>query len=146
MSVLEIARFTAARGNGDELERAVKIAVEQVLADSTALKVEIYRAIEVPEQFTWLIWWTSVEAHMNWRDSERMKSLLEICGPLLAAEIGDAFVHHSLVVSPGRGVDARLEESHRGRVAETMWGHRLAPERGTRPRRSLGVPGDGPSS
>jgi heme-degrading monooxygenase HmoA len=99
MSVLEIARFTAAPGNGDKLEQAVKVAANQLVDDPNTLKIEIYRAIEAPEQFTWLIWWTSIQAHINWRASDKMEKFLAICRPLLSAEIADGLVHHNLVVN-----------------------------------------------
>jgi len=71
MRVLEFARLTSPAGEGDELERRLKSAVEQLVADPETKKIEVFRGVEKPDEFTLMITWTSIDAHLKWRTTDR---------------------------------------------------------------------------
>jgi heme-degrading monooxygenase HmoA len=96
MSVLEIAHLTSPAGKGDDLERQLKSAVEQLVADPETKKVEVFRGVEKPDEFTLMITWSSIEAHQKWRTTDRRAKYREIVDPALGAPI--TAEHHTLVV------------------------------------------------
>lgn len=84
--VLEVALIAITPGAEDDFETAFR-SVRQVLAGTPGCRsVRMTRGIESPSQFTLLVEWDSVQAHVeNFRDSERYTEWRAALGPHFAS-------------------------------------------------------------
>ncbi len=93
MAATEIAKLTARPGRGDDLERQLRLGLAVVLADRGCLSASMFRGIEDPHTFVCAIEWTSVEAHLAWRDSPARDAYRAVIGDLEGAPI--EFSHYA---------------------------------------------------
>ena len=71
MSVIEIVRFTAKAGRGDEFGDRLKNGLTVHAADPNCTAITLLRSVERPDEYLAEITWTSIEAHDAWREAHR---------------------------------------------------------------------------
>jgi quinol monooxygenase YgiN len=84
VTATEIVRVTCKPDHGSTFAGVIGTAIEVILRNSECLKADIYRGIEDPDTFTMVIEWTTVEAHLAWRESEDMPEFRGHIADLLA--------------------------------------------------------------
>ena len=84
MTATEIVRVTCKAGAGADFAGVIGSAIDVILRNSECLRADVYRGIEDPDAFTMVIDWTSVDAHLRWRESEDMPEFRKHIADLLA--------------------------------------------------------------
>jgi heme-degrading monooxygenase HmoA len=87
VSVTEIARYTIKTGTGDEFAERLASAVRELTSSSETLEVLLYRGVENSEDFRLVVTWTSIDAHLAWRNTEERSRFRGAIDELLAAPI-----------------------------------------------------------
>ena len=83
--VLEVAQFQITAGSEDAFAAAYAEAVPQVAATPGFRTARMTRGVESPQRFVLLIEWDSVEAHEDFRASDRFGTWRSLIGPHFAA-------------------------------------------------------------
>jgi len=98
MSILEVVRSRAHEGRGAELAARLETAVPLLLDNPDCLSVRVLHGIEETDTVIAIIEWTSVDAHLRWRESEAAPAYRSRIADLLAApnEFGHYTVVHDL--------------------------------------------------
>ena len=68
MAIVELARIHCKAGAGDEFERRLKAGLSVQAEWADCLAIVYYRGIEEPDEFILQLDWSTVEAHLEWRD------------------------------------------------------------------------------
>lgn len=97
MSVVEFAWLSSRDGEGDAMERGFVAAVAELQGADGALHVAAHRCVEDGDRFLLEVQWTSVEAHMAYRETEGFQAFRSHIGGLLAG--APEFAHWQLVAS-----------------------------------------------
>jgi heme-degrading monooxygenase HmoA len=97
--VLEIALFTVKPGHADQFAAAYAQAREMIASSPGCLSARMTRGIENPEQFTLLVEWETLKAHLEgFRESDRFTRWRGAVGPHLES----ADVRHATDLDAGR--------------------------------------------
>jgi heme-degrading monooxygenase HmoA len=100
MSILEVVRSRAHEGRGAELAARLETAVPLLLDDPECLGVRVLHGIEEPDTVIAIIEWTSIEAHLRWRESEAAPAYRARIADLLGAP--NEFGHYNVVLDSPR--------------------------------------------
>ena len=83
--VLEVAQIAVTPGNEAAFTAAYREAVAQIAASAGFGSARMLRGVESPSRFVLLVEWESVEAHEDFRASERFTAWRALIGPYFAA-------------------------------------------------------------
>jgi len=83
--VLEIAQIEVIAGQEAEFEAAVAQAAAQFEADAGSHALMLYRSAEFPSRYRLMVEWTSVAAHMAFRETPGFAEWRRLAGPFFAA-------------------------------------------------------------
>lgn len=83
--VTEIADIRVADGGGDGFLAAYREAKQQLASSDGLRSIRMTRSIETPTRFVLLVEWDSLQAHQDFRDSERFVEWRRLIGPHFAS-------------------------------------------------------------
>ncbi|WP_345413640.1 antibiotic biosynthesis monooxygenase family protein [Pseudonocardia xishanensis] len=105
MTVRELAYLRGRGDSADRLESALREAIAVLAGSEACVAVEVVRGVEDPLLFVLCVDWTSVEDHMDFRDSPAMAEYRSHVAGLLAGP--PEFAHYrstaALAGSAARG-------------------------------------------
>lgn len=81
----EIATIEVAERDATAFEAAVAAAASQFKAAEGCHSLALQRSIEFPTQYRLVVGWETVEAHMDFRETERFRAWRALAGPFFAA-------------------------------------------------------------
>ena len=101
MTVFELAQVKAHETTGHALEQRIGPAVTEITRASGLVQVEAYRCVEDPDAFILGVEWTSVEAHLAWRETPGFEAYRSHIVDLIAQP--PAFAHYRLIARALKG-------------------------------------------
>ena len=69
MSIIENAQLRAKAGHEDRMSQAIPAALEILGAADNCLGASAMRCIERPDEFTFVVRWTDVQSHLDFREA-----------------------------------------------------------------------------
>jgi quinol monooxygenase YgiN len=93
VAITEIAELRA--GDGDLMEQRLPAALAAMSKHPACEAVVGYRSVEKPDVFVLVIKWTSIDAHVGWRDSAERREYRAAIAELLVGS--PSFSHYNIV-------------------------------------------------